>query len=773
MRIKLVIMLSILYGSAYADINVTQGSGKTVKTDTVSGAEYQNIKLCDGAAGSSVCFSTAPVQVLQSTVGAIITNTPNVIVLASTVGINGIVPISISASTMAVIGNGLFNVTGSTIGINGTIPVSIAASTMAVIGNGLFNVTGSTVGAVITNAPTIIQSTGGINGSTIAVTNAGGTTLAVSGTITSNQGTNPWIIGNSTSAVNVLGTVPTTVSNSTIGVVAAVPFQIQNSTIAISNAITVTLSTAGVGGSTLAVTNAVGTTLAISGNLTGNQNVTVLASTIGINGTVPATISNSTSAVVQTGPVWTIGNSTIAISNSITVTLSTAGTGGSTVAVTNAGGTTLAISGTVTANQGTPSNWLVGNSTIGVVAAVPLTVQNSTIGVVGTFTANQTVLASTVGVVNGGAVFTIGNSTIGVNVLNVPTVVQSTAGINGSTVAVTNAGGTTLVISGNLTGNQNVTVLASTVGISGTIPTTVSNSTIAVTANGFFNENSSTVGVVNGGSTFNATVLASTIGIAGTVPVSIAGSTVGVVQSGGLAWLVANSTIATVGTLSNNGVAAATNMVPVLAGVAQSQYGSNGSAYTQGRNAAVNVGTVDGLLRVSALPNITDKSYSASTTTFALAFSSMDFTAICGNVISTVAVTGLRISCTQTTAGVVPIVVTKRSTLYTGTWSTATAVAEDSNYTINNSSAIFFASASPALPQTQGTLVGYIDSYQLGCMASGTASPNDIYISPSNWRMKPIILRNANQCVGVNVQSASITGNKWTVTWQWIETNSP
>ena len=39
--------------TAYTDINVTEGSGKVVGSDTVGGKEYQKIKLLDGTAGST------------------------------------------------------------------------------------------------------------------------------------------------------------------------------------------------------------------------------------------------------------------------------------------------------------------------------------------------------------------------------------------------------------------------------------------------------------------------------------------------------------------------------------------------------------------------------------------------------------------------------------------------------------------------------------------------------------------------------------------------
>src|SRR5437762_1672481 len=243
------------------------------------------------------------------------------------------------------------------------------------------------------------------------------------------------------------------------------------------------------------------------------------------------------------------------------------------------------------------------------------------------------------------------------------------------------------------------------------------------------------------------------------------------VAAGTGSWQVANSTIGMVGTLSNNGVAAGTNRLPTLPGISQSAFGNNGSQFTQGRDVATMILSSSGLMGVWSGPDITFASYSASTNTFSLvaASTNTDVTALCGNAAKTVYLRGLRVSCTQTTAGNVSLSVMKRSSAYTGQWSTMTATPEDSNYGVVQSSAIFFTTGN----QNNGTLVGHLDNYQLGCMAAATATPNDIYISPANWRLKPIVLRGATQCVGVNFENTSMTGAKISVNWQWMEVVSP
>lgn len=229
------------------------------------------------------------------------------------------------------------------------------------------------------------------------------------------------------------------------------------------------------------------------------------------------------------------------------------------------------------------------------------------------------------------------------------------------------------------------------------------------------------------------------------------------------------STTQVVGSLAHNGVASATNRAGILPAITQNAYGNNGSALTQGRDAAQMILTKSGLLGVWSGPDITFNSYSASTNTFTILNTTQDVTGLCGNAVNTVYVYSLRATCTQTTAGVIPVTVAKRSTAYSGAWSTMTATPQDSNYATMSSTAIF----STAAGLTNGTLVNYVDSSQIGCLAAATASPNDIYISPASWRMKPIVLRGATQCLGINLQNTSAAGAKFTASWEWMEVTSP
>ena len=215
------------------------------------------------------------------------------------------------------------------------------------------------------------------------------------------------------------------------------------------------------------------------------------------------------------------------------------------------------------------------------------------------------------------------------------------------------------------------------------------------------------------------------------------------------------------GNLSNNGAAAGANRVAMLPGVAQTSY-NNGAAATQGRDAALNVGT-DGLAWVAALPAMRPASYAASATV-APAASATDIAVLPGNASNTVLVTRVKISCTQTTAGIIVLQLIKRSTADSaGTSSAMTVVPDDSNYAAGASAPLTY-TANPTL----GTAVGNVDTYKLGCLATSTAAPDDVYIL--NRTQKPIVLRGTAQQLAVNLNAATVTGGSVAVTFEWIET---
>jgi hypothetical protein len=217
------------------------------------------------------------------------------------------------------------------------------------------------------------------------------------------------------------------------------------------------------------------------------------------------------------------------------------------------------------------------------------------------------------------------------------------------------------------------------------------------------------------------------------------------------------------GHFADNGVAASTDRSNQNTGIYQTDY-ANGTAATQGRNAATEVGT-DGLLWTAQLPAIRPASYHANAN-FA-ASSTTDNAVMPGNATNTVLVTKIMVSCTQTTAGITLMKILKRSTADTsGTSAAITAVPDDSNYAAASSAPLSYTGTGP----TVGTLVGNVDEYYLGCLAAGTATPNDIYVL--NLRQKPIVLRGTAQQLAVNFNNAALTGGNLNVTFEWIETKT-
>lgn len=219
----------------------------------------------------------------------------------------------------------------------------------------------------------------------------------------------------------------------------------------------------------------------------------------------------------------------------------------------------------------------------------------------------------------------------------------------------------------------------------------------------------------------------------------------------------------------STGVYTTVSATAVPTGLGQNAYGNNGAAIPQGTSVAqINLSS-SGLHGVWSGPDYTFASYSASSGVYTVANTTGDIAQLCGNQNNVTLVTGLRITFTQTTAGIIPVTIAKRSAQDAGVYfSTMTDTAEDTNYPPSQSTATFFNNGI-----TNAALVGYIDQQQVGAMASATATPNDIYISPANWRMKPIVLRSHDQCLAVNLQSTSFTGGKATITWEWMEVKGP
>lgn len=218
------------------------------------------------------------------------------------------------------------------------------------------------------------------------------------------------------------------------------------------------------------------------------------------------------------------------------------------------------------------------------------------------------------------------------------------------------------------------------------------------------------------------------------------------------------STLNVIGTLADDGNAAATNRLPTMPAIAQSGFNSA----TSGRNTALNTLSGTGAALVAAMPDMSLESYSASAVVSS-ASSATDISVLPGNANNTVLVTEVRVSCTQTTAGNVELHIIKRGSADSGgTSSGMTEVPDDANYSAADSALLTYT----ANPTINGT-VGDIDIVKLGCMATGTTVPNDLYIG--NFRQKPIVLRGTAQQLAVNLNSATVSGGSFAITWKWIE----
>lgn len=271
-------LLGLLPMLSRADINITEGSGKVVPTDTVSGKEYQKIKIVDGTTGG---ISPAPVDPVGG--------------------------LSVRLATGTALA-GQFQVTQSTLQVqqSGTASVSAAQS-------GTWTVQpGNTAN---TTSWLVQMSTMGVNGSTVAVVNAGGIALKVDGSAVTQpvqvlistlqvqtNGTGSVQVLTSTLQVQQSGTASVQVVTSTLQV------QINGTPTVTANAGTGNFNTIGpvqiltVTGSTATV-GYQGTISSVPVSIQGTASVQVLTSTLQVqqSGTLSAQVVTSTLQVQMNG----------------------------------------------------------------------------------------------------------------------------------------------------------------------------------------------------------------------------------------------------------------------------------------------------------------------------------------------------------------------------------------------------------------------------------------------------------------------------------------
>ncbi len=214
------------------------------------------------------------------------------------------------------------------------------------------------------------------------------------------------------------------------------------------------------------------------------------------------------------------------------------------------------------------------------------------------------------------------------------------------------------------------------------------------------------------------------------------------------------------GNLASNGAAAATNRLPVLPAISRTNLPS---AFTALRDVAMTVDNATSATWTTNLP--------AGLTTYVavgsgtLASTPTDIATLSGNATNTVIVTGVEVTCTQTTSGINDIFLTKHSAADTGGASIAmTAIPLDSGNTAAVSAPLWY-TANP----TVGTTLGAVDRAKLAFLTTTTAAPADIYI----WRPtmgQSVVLRGTAQQLGINLNGATTGGAACNVTFRWIET---
>jgi hypothetical protein len=239
-------------------------------------------------------------------------------------------------------------------------------------------------------------------------------------------------------------------------------------------------------------------------------------------------------------------------------------------------------------------------------------------------------------------------------------------------------------------------------------------------------------------------------------------------------YIIAVGSVTVTGAKADNGVAAGQDRLPTLPSIIQNTY-ENGTAATQGRNAALNSGT-DGLLWTANLPSLRPADFHASSATQVVALAT-DIAQICGQATTATLLTHIRVSCIETTAGIVHVSFLKRSNADQpganagNIVSTMTVVASNSNFSANSTTATYVYTGNT----TRGGLVGQLGSQGVECANAAQSSSSDFYESPAWWRTKPIVLNGVKECVavslatGVDGNGTTVTGGVFTIDFDWAE----
>ena len=156
--------------------------------------------------------------------------------------------------------------------------------------------------------------------------------------------------------------------------------------------------------------------------------------------------------------------------------------------------------------------------------------------------------------------------------------------------------------------------------------------------------------------------------------------------------------------------------------------------------------------------------YSATTIGLAPAAAATDILTINGSATKTIKITKIEVSATQTTAGIINIVVLKRSTANTGTSTALTLVPHDSNDAAATATVVTY-TANP----TTGTLVGNLKSQKIFLStASATADPTQQVWTWGDDGKEPT-LRGVAQSLSVNLQAQTVVGGSINISIEFTE----
>lgn len=156
--------------------------------------------------------------------------------------------------------------------------------------------------------------------------------------------------------------------------------------------------------------------------------------------------------------------------------------------------------------------------------------------------------------------------------------------------------------------------------------------------------------------------------------------------------------------------------------------------------------------------------YSASATGLTVAATATDIFTLTGSASKTIRITKFEIAGTQTTTGVIPVLLVKRSTADTGgTSSTLTGVPHDSLSPTATATARSY-TANP----TVGTAVGTFRSGKLHASTT-LIQPGLLSYDFGDRPAQAMVLRGINDVIAVNLNSTTVAGSSFSIYMEWTE----